>query len=97
MTCRLILVSAPERPAYEFEGEVLSIGRAKDNSIVLADALVSRRHAELRKRGPGFIIVDMGSKNGVYVNNLKVSQEDLAHGDLILIGDAKLVFDSPIK
>lgn len=93
---RVILISATDRPAYEIAKEVLTIGRLPDNHLVLADALVSRQHAEVRKAGERYRMVDLNSLNGVYVNNLKVQDEQLAHGDVITIGEAKLLFeDSP--
>lgn len=43
---------------------VLTIGRQADSAIVLADTNASRRHAEIRPGGDGFVIVDLGSTNG---------------------------------
>lgn len=93
---RLILVSAPDRPSYEVGGDGFVIGRLPDNHLVLADALVSRHHAELRKDGGRWRLIDLNSLNGVYVNNLKIRDEVLAHGDVITIGESRLLFeDSP--
>ena len=67
-----------------------------DNHLTLADALVSRRHAEIRKVGSVYRIVDLNSLNGVYVNNLKVTDEQLAHGDVIHMGESKLLFETEL-
>ncbi|HUT55550.1 MAG TPA: adenylate/guanylate cyclase domain-containing protein [bacterium] len=90
---RLTIISDPEKPSFAVEGDVYSVGRSKDNNLVLNSSQVSRRHAELRKNGEGFRIVDLKSMNGVYVNNLKVEDESLAHGDVIAIGDYRLLFE----
>jgi adenylate cyclase len=93
---RLILINAPDRPAYEIVSPVFSIGRLPDNNLMLADALVSRRHSEIRKAGEHYRIVDLNSLNGVYVNNLKVMDEQLTHGDVIHIGESKLLFENSL-
>jgi len=96
---RLILINAPDRPSYEVRGEEFVIGRLPDCDLVLADALVSRKHAVIKESPQGFSITDLDSMNGVYINNLKISGEErLAHGDLVVIGESRLLFsDSPDK
>lgn len=93
---RLILINAPDRPSYDIDTEVFSIGRIPENHLVLADALVSRRHAEIRRIGTQYRIVDLNSLNGVYVNNLKINDEQLSHGDLIHVGESKLLFEAEL-
>jgi ABC transport system ATP-binding/permease protein len=75
-----------------------TIGRKEGNSIRLTERNVSRDHAKLtRKQGASngassFALGDMTSYNGVYVNGLRVADnQDLAHGDLIQIGDYRIV------
>ena len=67
---RLILINAPDRPAFEIGPGSFTVGRLPDNQIVLADALVSRRHAEIKLSDGSYQIEDLSSLNGVYVNNL---------------------------
>jgi ABC-type multidrug transport system ATPase subunit len=63
------------------------IGRAEDNEIVLRDdELVSRRHAELRRTSAGYVIEDVGSRNGVFVNGARVSSSRVTERDIIAIG-----------
>lgn len=90
---RVVLISAFDRPVYELGDDVFSMGRLPNNNICLTDALASRRHAEIRKDGDHYLVVDLGSLNGVYVNNLKISEERLAHGDVIVIGECRLLFE----
>ncbi len=68
-------------------GDVL-VGRDGDNDIVLAENLVSRRHARLRRDAQGRIVLtDLGSANGVHVNGMRVARVYLVAGDEIKIGD----------
>lgn len=46
----------------------LTIGRGRDADLVLADELVSRRHAQVTPDGPGAVVEDLGSRNGTFVN-----------------------------
>lgn len=72
----------------------LSLGRTPDNSLMLADERVSRRHALIHPQGAeGCWLVDLGSRNGTYLNARRVSQPvRLRDGDHIQIGPFTLVF-----
>lgn len=71
---------------------VTSAGRHPDSDIFLDDVTVSRRHAEFRKNGEKFEVVDVGSLNGTYVNREPKNSADLANGDEVQIGKFRLVF-----
>jgi uncharacterized RDD family membrane protein YckC/predicted nucleic acid-binding Zn ribbon protein len=71
---------------------LLSIGRDPGNDLVLADAMVSRRHAVIECRGNQYFIRDCNSSNGSLVNGDKVSERSLRDGDLVAIGTARLLF-----
>ena len=66
----------------------LRIGRAEDNDIEVDDLSVSRHHAELRNTGDGFEIVDLGSRNGTFLNGGPVFRAPVTEQDLIGIGPA---------
>jgi hypothetical protein len=68
------------------------IGRSRDCDIQLADANVSRRHAELRQEGTSYWIVDLGSTNGLEVNGKRVKRAKLRSGDTITLGSTELMF-----
>jgi len=84
---------APDRVFPLLEAEQ-SIGRAPDNSITIADGSVSSRHARILRTPQGFVIEDMQSRNGTFVNGERVTEKrQLADGDLIRIGKIILVFN----
>ncbi|HEV2258994.1 MAG TPA: cytochrome P450 [Streptosporangiaceae bacterium] len=65
---------------------LLRIGRAADNDLVIADPSVSGHHAELRSAGGVTRIVDLGSRNGTFVNERRVTAAVLAEGDVASFG-----------
>jgi pSer/pThr/pTyr-binding forkhead associated (FHA) protein len=70
-----------------------TIGRAPGNDVVLENLLVSGHHARIDQAGGEYIITDLQSKNGTYVNGARVSSVKLKHGDQILVGKHTLVFE----
>jgi pSer/pThr/pTyr-binding forkhead associated (FHA) protein len=75
------------------QGRHIFLGRDQNNDIMLADAEVSRRHAEVFPGPDGFYIRDLDSSNGVIVNQTKISNPYLlTHGDHMRIGDSVLYF-----
>jgi len=74
--------------------QVTTIGRSADSTIRLADASVSRRHAEIRPSGDGWTVVDLGSTNGTRVNGAPVKERRLQDGDTVAAGDATLRFEA---
>ena len=68
-------------------GQARRIGRVPDNDIVVPHVSVSRHHAELRTTPGGYRIVDLGSHNGTFVNEQRVSAATLAEGDTVGFGD----------
>lgn len=75
-------------------GVVTSIGRSAENHIRLVKAGVSRRHAVIRLTEQGFALEDLGSQNGTFVNGTRVPTHSLTDGDVIWIGDVKVMFKS---
>lgn len=77
---------------YPFPRGSVTIGRRKENTIVFTNPEVSSSHARIDKVGTDFILTDLQSTNGTFVNNLKVLSHRLSHGDRISIGKNVLLF-----
>ena len=77
---------------FLLDHDVTTSGRHPDSDIFLDDVTVSRRHAEFRREGGDFVVVDVGSLNGTYVNREPVDTAMLANGDEVQIGKFRLVF-----
>lgn len=78
---------------YEIKDQVVTIGRDKSMMIQILDQGSSRNHAEIFKLGELYIIRDVSSTNGTYVNNVRTQEEVLKDGDEVLIGSTVLVFE----
>ena len=81
---------------YKITEEVTTVGRSKDNHVVLFDHTASRRHAKVRKTPDGFLLMDLDSHNGTHVNGSRVTSRILRHNDLIEIGTSVLSFQYEI-
>lgn len=78
---------------FLLDADVVQVGRHPESDIFLDDVTVSRRHAELARTGTDWIVRDVGSLNGTYVNRQRIEdQAPLANGDEVQIGRFKLVF-----
>lgn len=76
------------------DGSVLTIGRARDNGLVLDDPLVSRHHARLQARRGTLVLTDLGSTNGTRVNGAPIREVVLGEGDRIELGGTVLVVEA---
>jgi two-component system, NtrC family, sensor kinase len=77
---------------FHLEESVHSIGRTHANSIRLHDTEVSRNHAELVRRGDTYVVRDLGSSNGTFVNGRLVSEGELNSGDQVQVGRSLLLY-----
>jgi pSer/pThr/pTyr-binding forkhead associated (FHA) protein len=73
-------------------GVSLNIGRRKNNDIVIDNLAVSSHHAKIDSVGEGFVLIDLQSKNGLFVNEKQVGSHWLKQGDIISIGKHTLAF-----
>ncbi len=80
---------------FPLKGDLVTIGRGPDNSCSLEDQVVSRHHAEISAKGPDFLIKDLGSSNGTWVNRERIETHRLVDGDEIKIGGTTLIFSDP--
>ncbi len=77
----------------EVDGSDLTIGRAADNDLVLADSRVSRHHGRLTARRGTLVYLDQGSTNGSRVNGVVVGELVLGAGDRLELGDSVIVVE----
>lgn len=90
---RLILQTAEGQQAIELR-PVNSLGRHPNNSIQLLDKIVSKEHCIVEQRDQHFVLRDLGSLNGTYINGERVRGEQLLkHGDEITLGSTRARFD----
>ena len=80
---------------FELDGDEISIGRHPDCNVVVDAGAVSRFHAKVAREGDQFVVYDMGSRNGTFLNGqLLTGGQVLREGDRIRISDIELVFHS---
>jgi pSer/pThr/pTyr-binding forkhead associated (FHA) protein len=93
-TMAKVVVKFDERilKEYGLEEEV-TIGRLPDNRILIDNPAVSAHHARIFRDGERYVVEDLRSKNGTYVNQKHVIRHTLEDGDVVLVGKHKLVFD----
>ena len=91
---RVAAVSLPDGKRVTVAEEPVTIGRTPDCEVNLSDPNVSRRHAEVRREGDDFVVVDLGSTNGTRVNGHGVKQQRLDDGDEITVGTTRLRFEA---
>ena len=77
---------------FLLDGALTRVGRHPDSDIFLDDVTVSRRHAEFVRQGPAYVVRDVGSLNGTYLNRERVEEAQLENGDEVQIGKFKLVY-----
>jgi pSer/pThr/pTyr-binding forkhead associated (FHA) protein len=88
----LITAGSGRGQTFELRGEA-SLGRSRSNAIVLSDSKVSRNHARLDPVRSTYILTDLGSANGTFVNGVRITQPvRLRDGDSLQVGDTQLVF-----
>ncbi len=68
------------------------LGRRPHNDIVIDNLAVSGEHAVLQQSGEGFVIEDLNSTNGTYINGKAIRRQALVHGDVVEIGKYRLRF-----
>ena len=82
----LVLVTGAEQRKVALQHVPFTIGRRPDRDMVITDARVSRDHAEIRAEGADFVLVDVGSSSGTFVNGEKVQRYKLKSNDRVEFG-----------
>src|SRR5689334_2226000 len=93
MPPRLAAISGKHKGAvFAINEDTLVIGRETSAHLSIADASVSRRHSRIEKKDENFVITDLESLNGTFVNDVPVRSRVLEHGDRVRIGDSQFLF-----
>lgn len=93
MASLTLVVQDREVRKFVLDASVTTIGRAQDNDIVINNLALSRRHAEVHRRGGTYEVLDRGSQNGVYVNESRIEgPHALRDTDVIKLGTYTFVF-----
>ena len=97
MNTKIVVVTAKGKFEHEIDKPYISIGRSKDNDIVIDDLSVSRKHAILEKDETGkFFLTDLNSSNGTFVNNVRITEKTpITTNDHILLGKTTMVIEMP--
>ncbi|NMM21894.1 MAG: FHA domain-containing protein [Phycicoccus sp.] len=92
-TALLVVLRGPNTGArFLLDSDEVSSGRHPDSDIFLDDVTVSRKHAIFSHEGEDFMVRDVGSLNGTYVNRERIERITLKTGDEVQIGKFRLVF-----
>jgi len=73
----------------------MTVGRSEDCDLYLDNQTISRRHASLASTSQGYVLTDLGSVNGTWVNGKKINRHLLRHEDFICFGSAVAIFSEP--
>jgi pSer/pThr/pTyr-binding forkhead associated (FHA) protein len=91
-TAVLIVRSGPQAgDRFALGDGTIRLGRHPDSEIMLDDITVSRRHASITRTADGYVVTDAGSLNGTYLNQERIDQALLHHGDELQVGKFRLV------
>jgi transcriptional regulator with GAF, ATPase, and Fis domain len=96
MPAKLVVLAGPLcGEAFPLDGARMTIGRDAASQLSIPDSLVSRRHCAIEAIDGRFVLTDLGSANGSFVNGIPLGQRHLEHGDRIRVGDSVLLFLQP--
>lgn len=91
---RDVAVLSWDDQSRRIEGDSAVLGRSRESDVQIEDANVSRRHAELRREGASYWVVDLGSTNGIEVKGKRVKRVKLEPGDTFVIGSTAVTFST---
>lgn len=99
--CQLNILEGQNRgKKMTLSKDVTKLGKRETNDLIISDKTVSREHLEIKYQADSFVLIDLGSTNGTYLNGNRVKEAYLSPGDLIKIGNTTIefvVFDEGVK
>lgn len=90
----LVPLSGPQKGELYTLSPVSSVGTDPDCQVVLQDQYMSRKHAEIKAEGGVWVLRDLGSSNGTFVNDQRVDQRELVDNDVVKFGQSPAKFKS---
>ncbi len=92
MASLFVIQGRDQGKRFDLHNAVMTLGRESANAIQLHDSEVSRQHAEIREHDEGYMVVDLESSNGLFVNDQQVEQQQLRSGDRVQLGRTLLIY-----
>ena len=77
---------------FRLNAEFTLIGRNRENDCVINEPTISRQHAKIAHENNAFVLYDLDSTTGTFVNNIKIEKKILSTGDIILLGSFPMMF-----
>ncbi len=90
--CRIVTQQKANRREWVFEHGLITIGSLDDNNLVVKDDSVSRYHAQIIQADDSYVIKDLESTNGTWVNQVRIKEAYLSPGCLLRFGSAEFIF-----
>jgi hypothetical protein len=92
VSSRLVLVTTEGETSFPLTRDAYTIGRHRNNDIVISDPKVSSFHARIDRSAEGYLLVDLKSRNGSYINGKRLETGVLKTGDEVRMGTARLIY-----
>ena len=95
--CQIELFRGDSVETHTFDRDIVNIGAAEDNDIVIDDDTVSRYHCRIFQESNHYLVRDLGSTNGTFVNRVRVREGYLEPGSIVSLGAAEMRFDQILR
>lgn len=89
---KLIVKQGGQSREMELVKDTITIGRTSENDVELKESLISRRHTSIVRKGDKYVVYDLGSSNGTFVNDERIDMKPLENGDVIRLGESEITY-----
>src|SRR5262245_22724976 len=91
--CKLVVIKGPQRGTdFVISGDAFRVGKAPDNDLVVGDETVSRNHFEIVRDAKGYLVRDLKSTNGTFLDGAEIKEAYIRAGSVIAVGASELKF-----